>query len=264
MRVLREVRCFLDHRPSATARGVVAVSGGADSVALLHSLHAVRTGALVVAHLNHRLRGTESDGDALFVQELAGRLGLACHVQEVDAAAAAAGANLEATARRLRYAFFRKVAAEEGAHWIATGHTADDQAETVLHRLIRGTGLQGLRGIPSVRGLEGVGTASSLVLIRPLLNVTRAEVEEYLSSVGQSYRNDSSNVDPRFTRNRIRHELLPQLKAFNPDIVSSLGQLAAQAGEAFEVLEADAGRLLKEVELPRAGSLVILEAVLAT
>jgi tRNA(Ile)-lysidine synthase len=141
-RVAAEVRRFAAARPGL---GVVAVSGGADSVALLRALYACGA-PVAVAHVNHRLRGSESDGDEAFVRDLCARLGIACHVHSADVAALAAGDNLEATARRVRYAFFAAVAGGGGAGWVATAHTADDQAETVLHRLIRGTGLQGSAG----------------------------------------------------------------------------------------------------------------------
>lgn len=250
IRALLEVRRFMETLPTAKAAGVVAVSGGADSVALLRILQAIDPGSLTVAHLNHQLRGSESDGDEDFVRQLATQLELTCCVKRVDVAALAAGANLEATARKVRYEFFAEVAVQVGAGWIATGHTADDQAETVLHRLIRGTGLQGLRGI----------ARHQASIIRPLLTVTRADVIGYLASLGQTFREDSSNSDPRFTRNRLRHELLPLLKTFNPAIVDALGQIASQAGEAFELLEADATQWLGEVELPRAGDRLILDA----
>ncbi|HEV3384214.1 MAG TPA: tRNA lysidine(34) synthetase TilS [Gemmata sp.] len=250
MRALWEVRRFMETLPNGKASGVVAVSGGADSVALLRTLQSLYPGALTVAHINHQLRGVESDGDEAFVRELAGQLALTCLVKAVDVGVMAAGANLEATARRVRYEFFAEVAASVGASWIATGHTADDQAETVLHRLIRGTGMQGLRGI----------ARRNSPIVRPLLAVARAEVIEYLSSLNQSFREDSSNVDPRFTRNRLRHELIPLLKTFNPAIVTALGQIASQAGEAFEFLEADAASWMREVEMPRAGDQLILDA----
>jgi tRNA(Ile)-lysidine synthase len=245
--------------------GVVAVSGGADSVALLRALVAVRAGPLTVAHFNHRLRGAESDADAAFVQELAGSLGLALRLGEADVAAEA-GENLEATARRLRYAWLAEVAAEVGAKWVATGHTADDQAETVLHRLIRGTGLQGLRGILASRDREGEAEAwaapsrSRLAIIRPLLTVTRADVLELLAELKLPFREDATNADPRFTRNRIRAELLPLLKTFNPDVVSALARLAEQANEAHEVVVEQARSLLRKAELPRAGDTVIIDA----
>jgi len=236
--------------PNGKAPGVVAVSGGADSVALLCILQTLYPASLTVAHINHQLRGEESDGDEAFVRELAAKLALPCRVKVVNVAAMASGENLEATARKVRYEFFSELAVEVGAGWIATGHTADDQAETILHRLIRGTGLQGLRGIAHQQS----------VIIRPLLAVARADVLEHLASLNQPFREDSSNADPRFTRNRIRHELVPLLKTFNPAIVSTLGQIASQAAEAFELVEADSKRWAKEVELPRAGDRLILDA----
>jgi tRNA(Ile)-lysidine synthase len=264
--------------------GVVAVSGGADSVALLRTLQACCTGKLTVAHVNHRLRGHESEGDEAFVRELATALGLDYRVKSVDVAAL--GGNLESTARRMRYEFFAEVAKEAGAKWIATGHTADDQAETVLHRILRGTGIQGLRGIaPRSQRSEirdqssekkGEQTNSSLTsdlcplissecpltspqIIRPLLTLTRADVLAHLAELTQPFREDSSNTDPRFTRNRIRHELLPLLRTFNPDVVTALVRLAEHAADAHEIMTEKAAEVLARAERPRVGSTVILD-----
>jgi tRNA(Ile)-lysidine synthase len=239
--------------------GVVAVSGGADSVALLRALAEARVEPLTVAHFNHRLRGAESDADAGFVRELAAGLGLP--FREGSADVAAEGGNLEATARRLRYEWLAGVVAEVGAGWVATGHTLDDQAETVLHRLIRGTGLQGLRGIAAERalGLAGV-LRTPAKLVRPLLAVTRADVIAYLRFLNQPFREDSSNANPAFTRNRIRHELLPLLRTFNPRVADVLGRLARQAEEAHDFIEAELARVVPEVMRPSAGSLTILDA----
>jgi len=176
----------------------------------------------------------------------------------VARAAAETGENLEATARRVRYDSLRYMSDALDDAWVATGHTADDQVETVLHRLVRGTGLQGLRGIAAVRRFP------SPLLVRPLLTVTRAEVLDYLAELNQTFRTDSSNADPRFTRNRIRAELLPLLRTFNPEVVSVLGRLAEQAGEAFAMLEQDAAALLAEAELPRAAEMLILDAAKLT
>jgi tRNA(Ile)-lysidine synthase len=247
---------------------VVAVSGGPDSVALVRALSAARErGAamrLVLAHLNHQLRGPESDADQDFVTALHARLveagvpALELCVGRLDVGREAReeGANLEAAARRLRYRWLAGVARAHGLSWVATGHTANDQAETVLHRLLRGTGLQGLRGIAARRELEpGVG------VVRPLLQATRAEVLAYLRRLGQPYREDQSNLDLRHTRNRIRHELLPHLAdRYNPGVVAVLARLAGQADEAFRAEEQAAADLLRQVELPRAGALVILDA----
>ena len=295
-RVLRAVRRFTASRPGP---GVVAVSGGADSVALLCALHACGA-SVIVAHVNHRLRGEESDGDEAFVRELCATLDTECRIKSADVAVLAAGGNLESTARRVRYEFFADVARADGAPWVATAHTADDQAETVLHRLIRGTGLQGLRGIAAERRAEreepnpptpfpkkeggaepkpktiapqspdfspspfrggvGEGVLSGLSILRPLLTVTRVDVLAYLAEIGQPYRTDSTNADTRFTRNRIRHELLPLLKTFNPDVVSALTHLAEHAGDAHEVISVAAGELLARAERPRVAHVLVLDA----
>jgi tRNA(Ile)-lysidine synthase len=261
--------------------GVVAVSGGADSVALLRVLHSLGL-TLTVAHVNHQLRGPESDADEAFVRELGASLCVPCRVKVANVAALSVGENLEAAARRIRYEFFAEVAADCRAQWLATGHTADDQAETVLHRIIRGTGLQGLRGIIADRRQEtGVRSQESGVrrqetcqstcsltpvpcllspaLIRPLLTVTRDEIIAYLAALNQPFREDASNADPRFTRNRIRHELLPLLKSFNPDVVSALAHLADHAEEADEIIALVAAEMLAKAERPRAGNTIILD-----
>jgi len=238
--------------PVTREPGVVAVSGGADSVALLRALAACRTGTLTVAHVNHQLRGEESDADEASVRALAKELGLECRVKSVNIAAF--GGNLESTARRVRYEFF----AELGTAWIATGHTADDQAETVLHRLVRGTGIQGLRGIAATAW--GYAAAKpQATIIRPLLTVTRADIIEYLVELGQSFRDDSSNADPKFTRNRIRHELLPLLRTFNSDVVASLARLAEHASDAHAIITAKATEVLAKAERPRVGDTIILD-----
>jgi len=249
---------------------VVGVSGGADSMALVSALAALagselagselagselggselggseqagseparipRSAAplvaapLVAAHFNHRLRGAESDADAAFVDRQAAELEVRSIVGTGDVAGRAArdGDGLEAAARNERYDFLTDTAVRLGFRYVATAHTEDDQAETVLHRLLRGTGPGGLAGIARARGLAG----GAVGLVRPLLAVRRSEVLEYLSDVGRPYRDDSSNEDLRFTRNRIRRELLPQLaRDYNPQIVETLARLASQAEE---------------------------------
>jgi tRNA(Ile)-lysidine synthase len=247
-RVVEAIRAF----PGLTGPGVAAVSGGADSVALLRGLLDAGAGPLTVAHFNHKLRGKDSDEDEGFVLDLADHFGLPFSVTACDvrAESTATGDNLEATARRLRYDWLASL----GSAWVATGHTADDQAETVLHRIIRGTGIQGLRGIAASREL-GAGW-----LYRPLLEVNRADVLDYLAELGQPYREDATNADRTFTRNRIRHELLPLLKTFNPAVVDVLGRLARQADEAHRVIAEEATRLLTEASRPRAGNLYVLDA----
>jgi tRNA(Ile)-lysidine synthase len=246
------------------AAGVVAVSGGPDSVALLRALLLLRPGApLTVAHLNHCLRGADSDADQAFVTALHARriaegatLGWRCERIDVAALARERGENLEAVARQVRYGWLAQVARDAGATWVATGHTADDQAETVLHRLLRGTGLKGLCGIRARREL-----APGVEVVRPLLHVTRAEVVTFLSALGQDFREDATNADLRYTRNRIRHELLPHLvERYNPAVVAVLCRLAEQAAE-FQAHEESAARaLLADAELPRAGPMLVLDA----
>jgi tRNA(Ile)-lysidine synthase len=215
---------------------LVAVSGGADSVALVRGLSRAWvhesgefSGRLILVHFNHRLRGAASDADACFVAHLAAELGLEAVIGIADESALRdQGESLEAAARDARYRFFEATANERGARYLFTAHTANDQAETILHRILRGTGLDGLAGIPRVRALSPLTT-----IVRPLLDVTRAEVLGYLSSIGQTYCEDATNTDPRFTRNRIRHELLPQLaEQYNPQIDAALLRLGQLAGEA--------------------------------
>jgi tRNA(Ile)-lysidine synthase len=256
--LIRKVRRGLRRLDVTTGGIVVAVSGGPDSVALLRILATLRRGdGLTVAHLNHQLRGAESDDDEAFVQGLAAKLSLPIHSERLDVKLLTRqlGDNLEAVARRARYAWFARVAQQTAARWVATGHTADDQAETVLHRLLRGTGLKGLRGVAARRELTaGIG------LVRPLLPIRRTEVLAYLDAEGQDYRIDSSNRDPAFTRNRIRHELLPLLaERFNPEIVSILGRLAGQVDEVYRLELEQARALLAAAERPRAGGVLILD-----
>jgi tRNA(Ile)-lysidine synthase len=247
---------------------VVAVSGGPDSVALLRAVLAARDPhapvPVVLAHLNHQLRGDEADADEDFVTGLHARLvaagTAALHLRrqrlDVRSRAAAEGANVEALARRERYHFLAEVTRALDVRWVATGHTANDQAETVLHRLLRGTGLQGLRGIAARRPLE-----AGVSVVRPLLRTTREEVLAALEEWGQPFRQDSSNDDLRLTRNRIRHELLPHLaKRYNPAVVAALRRLAEQADETYRDEETLLGNLLQESERPRAGTMLIFDA----
>jgi tRNA(Ile)-lysidine synthase len=243
--------------------GVVALSGGPDSVCLAGILRDLqRLGSfpkLVLAHLNHQLRGTESDADEAFVTLLAQDWGLSFRTQRVDIAVEARqrGANLEETARQLRYDWLTQIAGEEGAVWVATGHSADDQAETVLFRLLRGSGLQGLAGMPERRAL-----ASGVDLIRPLLGVGRDIILAELEEHRQAYRQDASNQDRQFTRNRLRHELLPALaREYNPAITDILCRLAEQARQVQEEILQWAARLLEQTELPRASRMVVLDAL---
>jgi tRNA(Ile)-lysidine synthase len=268
-RVVTAVRRFFADRGKAGTPGAVAVSGGPDSVALLRAVREADVGSVRVVHFDHKVRGAESAADAAFVEDLATQFRLPFHRFDADPATLA-GVNFEATARAWRYQTLATFATQNGLRWVATGHTADDQAETVLHRLIRGAGLQGLRGIAAVRPLSqrldregGLVHKPSLtvgpLLIRPLLAVNRADVLAYLATNNQPFRTDSTNADPRFTRNRIRHDLLPLLKTFNPDVVATLVQTAEQAEELFTHLRTEAEDLLRRAELPRAGAVLVFD-----
>jgi len=229
---------------------VVAVSGGADSVALLRVLLSLQSshpavGAmqseLAVGHFNHRLRGAESDADAAFVAELCDRLGVPFHRGVADPLPAGAALS-EAAAREQRYAFLQQLAEQLGARYVAVAHTADDQAETILHRVLRGTGLAGLAGMPAVRPL-----GPAVTLVRPLLGLARDELLGYLSTLQQNFRQDSSNLDLRFARNRIRHELLPLLKEhYAPGVSQSLLRLGALAADSSAIIADLADKLLTE------------------
>lgn len=212
---------------------VVAVSGGADSVALLDVLvHLTDLRLrLMVAHLNHALRGRESDEDEAFVHSLAARYGLPVVSKTVDVKALGQRErlSLEDAGRRARYAFFDEVAARNGARCIALGHHGDDQAETVLMRLLRGSGTAGLCAIAPC-------TAAGRY-VRPLLTVTRTEIEAYLLRCSLSFRVDRSNTDTRLLRNRIRHELLPTLHTYNPAISERLAVTAELLQEDEALLE---------------------------
>lgn len=220
---------------------LVAVSGGADSIALLRAMATIKCGGegrLVAAHLNHQLRAAESDADEACVAELCRDLHVPCEAARVTLGDAVSGdstwraGGLEAAARAARYHFLTATADRLGARYVVTAHTADDQAETILHRILRGTGIGGLAGMARTRPLSGATT-----LIRPLLEFRHGEILEYLDAIHQPYCQDSSNTDLRFTRNRIRHELLPQLsEQFNAGVVEALLRLGTLAGEAHAVL----------------------------
>jgi tRNA(Ile)-lysidine synthase len=225
-----------DHRISAGKRIGVAVSGGADSVALLRLLIELRKElgiVLSVVHFNHKLRGKASDADEKFVAKLAGQYRLPFFVdrENVGAKAKQQRANLEDTARRSRYAFFDRLAAEGQLDRVAVAHTADDQAETVLSHILRGTGIAGLGGIHPETG----------IVFRPLLKVRRADLRSYLRSLNQRWREDATNRDTTRTRARIRHKLLPFLeKQFQGAVVEHLGQLSELAREDDAWLETSA------------------------
>jgi tRNA(Ile)-lysidine synthase len=230
-------------------RVAVGVSGGADSVALLRVLHETAPAiglVLSVAHVNHGMRGADAEADAQFVRELAERLGLAFHLHRVDtpAAARAKKQSIEEAARVLRYGWFRGLLAEGLTDAVATAHTLDDQAETVLHRLLRGAWTEGLGGIHPVILCER-GT-----ILRPFLNVRRVEIETWLQQIGQTWREDATNAETTFTRNRIRHDLLPHLAGFNPRVAEQLAHMAEIARDEEAWWEAELTRILPSLVLP--------------
>src|SRR5689334_8543952 len=205
----------------------IGVSGGADSVAMLRIFAELRTHlgiTVLVLHFHHQLRGTEADEDERFVKALAKEFRMEFESGRVDVAAEARrrGWNVEDAARRLRYQFFASVAEARGLNRVAVAHTADDQAETVLSHLLRGTGVAGLAGIYPVAGL----------IVRPLLEVGRQDLRGFLSGLEQPWREDASNQDALRTRARIRHRLIPLLlRDFDAAVVTRLARLAKHARE---------------------------------
>lgn len=213
-------------------RLIVAVSGGADSVALLDLLSTspYYSFRLIVAHLNHLLRGPESDADERFVIELATQYGLPCEVSRTDVRnlARQCRLSLEEAGRKARYAFFEELRQRHQAAAIAVAHHADDQAETFLLRLLRGSGAS---------GLTAMAPRTAHDVIRPLLSISRAELLDYLKSRGLVFREDKSNQDRNFLRNRVRHDLLPRMKEYNPAIVERLTATAGLLADDEQLLE---------------------------
>ncbi len=237
----------------AGLRLAVGLSGGADSVALLRAL-AARSGelglVLSAAHLHHGLRGAEADADEAFCRALAEGLRLPFHRAGVDLAAEAkaalgkGGETLEEAGRRVRYAWFRELMAEGAVDAVATAHTLDDQAETVVAKFLRGAWTEGLGGIhPVMEFAEGR-------IVRPLLGTTRAEIEAYLEELGQGWREDSSNRHLTFTRNRIRHELLLLLEEWNPRLREHMAQMAELARDEEAWWTAELARIAQQILLP--------------
>jgi tRNA(Ile)-lysidine synthase len=225
----------------------VAVSGGSDSVGLAWLIHEMASAGLVtvagLVHLNHGLRGEESNGDETFCRSLAARLGWPIDVERIDAAAIARARSqsVEAAGRAARYRFFEAASQRLHAGVVMTGHTLDDQAETVLLRLLRGAGTRGLAGVRPRRG----------PFVRPLLEVRRSELRAYLDARGESFRDDASNQDLSIPRNRIRHELMPVIGRLAPGAVRALGRVAALARDDEDYLQ--------KVAIEAARSLVLSE-----
>ncbi len=238
---------FLENlrRHNLAGRGdavLAAVSGGADSMALLHLLAEVAPVAgygLAVAHVNYGLRGRESDGDERFVRDACGRLGLECHVRRFDARgdAEAWRRSIEETARIQRYRFFEELCGRCGYTRIATGHHAGDNAETMLFNLFRGSSPGGLRGIRAVNGR----------IVRPLLGFGRDELEAYLEGMGSTWRTDATNHDTVHDRNFIRHRVIPLVEErFAGKLEPALRRMSEHAGELAEFVELHLSKLLRE------------------
>jgi tRNA(Ile)-lysidine synthase len=242
--VLRTIR--RDALIAPGGRVVVALSGGPDSVALVHLLRELEAGGHLtlagLAHFNHQLRGADADADEAFCRGIAAEwsLRIECETADVRAAAARDGRSIEDAARTLRYAFLERAADRLGAAAIATGHSRDDQAETFLLRLLRGSGPRGLAGI-----LPRAGR-----VVRPLLDVSRADLRAYVAARSLAFRDDASNADVRIPRNRIRHELLPYLeREFSPGIAAVLAREAVIARQDEAHLQAAAIDLASSIVL---------------
>jgi tRNA(Ile)-lysidine synthase len=236
----------------------VAISGGADSVALLLTLHAANSTpreslgvGLSAVHVHHGLRGAEADADQQFVEDLCISLDIPLHLHHASipdriAQSRADGKpeTIEEAARNVRYDYFTTVLASGHADSILTAHTLDDQAETVLMKLLRGAWTEGLSAI------HPVITLPKGKILRPFLNTRRADIESFLKAANQPCREDSTNTDTAFTRNKIRHELLPQLRAYNPNLDQTLANLAELAREEESRWQTELSRILPQLLLP--------------
>jgi tRNA(Ile)-lysidine synthase len=237
---------------------IVGVSGGADSVALAAALAALDYGPLTLAHVHHGLRGPAADADAALVEDLAGQLSAAAEVVRIDAGALAAeaGVGLEEAGRKARYDAFAELAGRAGAGAVAVAHHLDDQAETVVHRIFRGTHRRGLAGMPAARTLtDGVR------LVRPLLWARREQIEHFCRRRGLTWRDDASNAATDFTRNFIRHRIMPQARSgVNPRCDEAIARLAAAAAEAQAALEGLAEELFERAAGRRGPGRIVLRA----
>src|SRR3990167_1819674 len=233
-------------------RIVVAVSGGIDSVVLLHALTGLAAEYrlfIIVAHLNHCLRGGESDRDEVFVKRFAEKLGVTCVCERMDIRLLfKKGDSLQDIAREARYSFFDRIAKRYKADRIATGHNMDDQAETVLMKFLKGAGLGGLCGIPKVKGKY----------IRPLIEITRKEIEEYAEGCRLKFVKDSSNKSAKYLRNRIRLKLMPILEEYNPSLKKDLARLSRILERDDVYLKDKAGGAYKSIVVRRDKDVVSL------
>ncbi|HEY6412166.1 MAG TPA: tRNA lysidine(34) synthetase TilS [Edaphobacter sp.] len=237
----------------------VAISGGADSVALLLTLHAANIAkhsalgvGLSAAHVDHGIRPPEeSAADRQFVEALCTRLDVPLHIHRanVPQRAATTGETIEEAARTIRYDFFHTLIASGQADSILTAHTLDDQAETVLMKFLRGAWTEGLSAIHPIVAVNAPGQHPGKIL-RPFLQTRRADIEAYLRSLNQPWQEDATNTDTAYTRNRIRHHLLPQLRDYNPSIDQTLANLAELARDEESRWQAELSRLLPQLLLP--------------
>jgi tRNA(Ile)-lysidine synthase len=264
------VESWMLHHLREALRGVfapsdgalVAVSGGADSLSLLHLLSHLRGSLgirLYAATLDHGLPGEPSAAEARHVVRLAEAWGVPCSAGYVDTLARAAewGVGVEAAARRARYSYLAQIAHQQGAAWVVTAHHADDQAETVLLHLLRGSGIEGLAGMAARAPLP---YAPDLTLLRPLLSVRKDELRAYCAALSIPLHEDISNSDPAYLRNRIRHELLPALRGFNPQIDRLLTQFADIAAHEHAHLTAEAERAFASIAVRSAGQVNLAHA----
>ena len=237
-----------------------AVSGGADSVALLLALHAANHAkrdalgvGLSAVHVHHGLRGAEADADQQFVHDLCTRHNIPLHIHQasIPDRITQTGETIEEAARAVRYDFFASLILSGQADSVLTAHTLDDQSETVLMKLLRGAWTEGLSGIHPVVIIPNPSQPTSPgKVLRPLLQIRRAEIECYLNQLHQPWRNDSSNSDEAFTRNRIRHHVLPLLRTENPSLDQTLSNLAELAREEESRWQTELSRLLPQLLLP--------------
>ncbi|AMA74508.1 tRNA lysidine(34) synthetase TilS [Aneurinibacillus thermoaerophilus] len=236
---------------------VVAISGGPDSAALLHALAQMRNQynwRVVAAHLNHQFRGEEAEEDSRYVQRLCEQLSVPCFVEAADVPGmiAETGLNPQEAARQVRYRFLRKVAERMGGAKLATAHHADDQLETILMRFVRGTGAEGLAGIPLRRVEQGIE------IIRPLLEVTREQIERYCVEHSLMPRQDRSNLSDKYFRNRVRRHWIPLMKKENPHLTTAAAHLAEVLREENDYLQRESeGKLASIIEEQNVNTIVI-------
>lgn len=226
---------------------IAGVSGGADSMCMLMLLLELKKSmdiTIVVAHIDHGIRGAEAKADAGFVKSFCEDHGIGFELAEADipAIVGETGLSLEEAGRNYRYEFFCHTAEKYGAGKIAVAHTKGDHAETVLFNIIRGSGIKGLKGISPERTVK-TENGGELTLIRPILTLSRDEIEEYLKETGQSYRTDSTNLEDTYSRNRLRNRIIPEIKEYiNSNVTGHIESLSAQAAEAFDFIERETDR----------------------